>query len=192
MNELTRLALEIQKFCEEREWPFCFIGGLAVQYWGEPRLTQDVDLTLFTGFGCEPEFITELLKHFRPRVDDPHLFFLHSRVALLYSSKGLGIDISLGAFPFEEDAVKRSKKVTLEKRAKVRLCTAEDLIVMKAFAARGIDWNDVRGILVRQGTKKLDWTYIHRHLDVLAELKEEPQIVTQLQSLRAEVAASEP
>jgi hypothetical protein len=42
-------AREVQVLCEQRGWRFCFIGGVAVQRWGEPRLTQDVDLTLVTG-----------------------------------------------------------------------------------------------------------------------------------------------
>jgi hypothetical protein len=63
---------------------------------------------------------------------------------------------------------------------------------MKAFASRPIDWNDVRGILVRQGTKKLDWPYIRRQLQPLCELKEAPEIMTQLEKLHREVAASEP
>ena len=49
---VLRAAEEIQAFCQLRGWPFCFIGGVAVQRWAEPRLTQDVDLTLLTGFGC--------------------------------------------------------------------------------------------------------------------------------------------
>ncbi|HNQ91110.1 MAG TPA: hypothetical protein PKM73_21050 [Verrucomicrobiota bacterium] len=35
-------AGQVQRFCEERGWRFCFIGGVAVQRWGEPRLTQDL------------------------------------------------------------------------------------------------------------------------------------------------------
>ena len=31
------------------------MGGVALQRWGEPRLTQDVDLTLLTGFGDEEQ-----------------------------------------------------------------------------------------------------------------------------------------
>jgi len=37
-------AEEVQIFCQKHGWSFCFIGGLAVQRWGEPRLTQDADL----------------------------------------------------------------------------------------------------------------------------------------------------
>jgi len=43
MRDLFRLANDIQSFCRERVWKFCFIGGLALQRWGEPRLTGDVD-----------------------------------------------------------------------------------------------------------------------------------------------------
>ena len=32
-------AGEIQQFCQQRDWRFCFIGGVAVQRWGQPRLT---------------------------------------------------------------------------------------------------------------------------------------------------------
>ena len=41
--ELVEAAAELQKFCDERGWGYCFIGGLALQHWGEPRLTLDVD-----------------------------------------------------------------------------------------------------------------------------------------------------
>ena len=51
MIDLVRLAKEIQDFFEKRAWQFCYIGGLALQIWGEPRLTRDLDLSLFTGFG---------------------------------------------------------------------------------------------------------------------------------------------
>lgn len=36
---------------------FCFIGGLALLRWGEPRTTRDTNLTLLTGFGGEERFI---------------------------------------------------------------------------------------------------------------------------------------
>lgn len=45
MNPL-RAASEIGHFLEERGIPYLIIGGLALQYWGEPRLTRDVDLTI--------------------------------------------------------------------------------------------------------------------------------------------------
>jgi hypothetical protein len=53
MKALFHLAAEIQDICISKSWPFCFIGGIALQRWGEPRLTVDVGLSLFTGYGKE-------------------------------------------------------------------------------------------------------------------------------------------
>jgi hypothetical protein len=53
---ILSVAEEIQNFCQQFQWQFCLIGGVAVQRWGEPRLTQDVGLTLLTGFGGEEVF----------------------------------------------------------------------------------------------------------------------------------------
>ena len=44
MNPIFTAALEIQEFCRARGFRFCFIDGLALQRWGEARLTQDVAL----------------------------------------------------------------------------------------------------------------------------------------------------
>ena len=149
MNELTKLALELQQFCEERGWKFCLIGGLAVQHWGEPRFTKDVDMTLLTGFGGEEPYVDAWLAAFEPRIGDAKAFALANRVLLLRSRSGIGIDIALGALPFESDAIQRALLIELEPGAKLRLCSPEDLIVMKCFASRVQDWLDVRGILVR-------------------------------------------
>ena len=37
-NRLLDAAGEIQTFCEQNRWPFCFIGGIAVLHWGEARV----------------------------------------------------------------------------------------------------------------------------------------------------------
>jgi hypothetical protein len=48
MIDLINEAASIQEFIESKHWDFFFIGGLTVQVWGQPRLTQDIDLTVFT------------------------------------------------------------------------------------------------------------------------------------------------
>ena len=37
VNALIRAAADLQTICESHDWSYCFIGGLAVQRWGEPR-----------------------------------------------------------------------------------------------------------------------------------------------------------
>src|SRR5579864_5144154 len=63
-------AAEVENFCRSQGWQFCFIGGVAVQRWGMPRFTQDVDLTLLTGFGTEVHFADALLQHFQGRLSN--------------------------------------------------------------------------------------------------------------------------
>jgi predicted nucleotidyltransferase len=67
----------------------------------------------------------------------------------------------------------------------LRTCSAEDLIVLKAFAGRGQDWADIERVIVRQ-SGKLDWNYIYEQLRPLAQLKDAPEIVDQLEARRVE------
>ncbi|MGQ0640814.1 MAG: nucleotidyl transferase AbiEii/AbiGii toxin family protein [Gemmatimonadaceae bacterium] len=183
--EVIEAATTLQAFCQAQGWRFCFIGGLAVQRWGEPRLTVDVDLTLLTGFGGEAFYVDVLLGQFASRISDARRFALENRVLLLQSQSGVGLDIALGALPFEERVVDRSSYFDYPPGVALRTCSAEDLLVMKAFAGRGQDWVDVERVIVRQ-TGKLDWEYVREQLVPLAELKGEPEILDQLERRRQE------
>ena len=66
------------------------IGGVAVQRWGEPRQTRDVDLTLFTGLGREEEFVDTSLVHYAPRL--PDAFAIGRRVLLVETTTGIPLD----------------------------------------------------------------------------------------------------
>jgi hypothetical protein len=184
MIELVQLGSEIQAFMETRGWRFCFIGGVALMRWGEPRFTQDVDLTLLTGFGNEQVYIDELLQAFAPRAPDMSAFALRNRVILLKSPSNIGIDVALGGLPFEERVVERSSLYEYADATFLRTCSAEDLITMKAFAEREQDWLDIAGVLTRQG-EDLNWHTIWDELRPLAELKESPDIVPRLETLRS-------
>ena len=182
MNPLLAAALEIQAFCLAQGWRFCFIGGLAVQRWGEPRLTQDADLTVITGFGGEASFVDTLLARFEGRLPDAREFALRNRVVLLRSSRGIPLDVALGAMPFEEHAVARASDFTIAPGAAILTCGAEDLIVFKAFAARPRDWLDIEGIAIRHAGR-LDERLIWTELVPLLELKETPEDAGRLRDI---------
>jgi hypothetical protein len=186
LNEVIRAAAELQTFCETEGWRFCLIGGLAVQRWGEPRETVDVDLTLLTGFGGEDRFVSALIGRFDPRIDEAADFARVNRVLLLRARSGVGLDIALGGLPFEETAVSRSSVFTFPPDVSLRTCSAEDLIVLKAFADRPKDWVDVDGIIIRQ-SGRIDWAYVRTQLAPLAELKEAPEIMDRLDQRRVEL-----
>lgn len=172
MNPIFAAALEIQDFCRAKSWRFCFIGGLAVQRWGEPRLTQVVDLTLLTRFGEESTFVAPVLDQFKARRPDARDFALRYRVLLVESNNGIPVDIALGALPFEERAVERASAFSVGPDASLLTCGAEDLIIFKAFAGRDQDWLDIQGISLRQAGR-LDEALILSELAPLLELKQD-------------------
>lgn len=185
MIEVLRAAAGLQAFCESKQWRFCFIGGVALLRWGEPRETVDVDLTLLTGFGGEERYIRPLLAQYSARVEAAEEFALSRRVLLLRAPSGVGLDIALGGLPFEELAVTRSSRFDYSPEVNLLTCSAEDLVVMKAFAARAKDWLDIEGVIIRQ-TGRLDWSYVQTQLQPLTELKNAPGIMEELDRRRRE------
>ena len=183
MNEVIRAAANLQALCEAEGWQYCFIGGLAVLRWGEPRETVVVDLTLLTGFSGEQRFIDTLLQKYPARIADAAEFARTRRVLLLRAASGVGLDVALGGLPFEASAVERASMFTFPPNVELRTCSAEDLIVLKAFAARAKDWMDVEGIIVRQAGR-LDWSYVRAQLEPLLELKEAPELWDELERRR--------
>jgi hypothetical protein len=68
------------------------------------------------------------------------------------------------------------------RHGEIRTCSAEDLVVLKSFASRPQDWIDVEKVIIRQGPR-LDRALIIEELKPLAELKEEPEILSRLDQL---------
>ncbi len=186
MNGLLEAAQEFQDFFTQRGWRFCFVGGLAVLRWGRPRATQDIDIELLTGFGGEGPYVQALLGRFRSRLPDAAAFARESRTLLLEASNGVPADVAFGAVPFEEKAVERASFFEFLPGVSLRTCSAEDIVVFKAFAARPIDWFDIEGILAKMGDQ-LDWDYILEELRPLCEAKEEPGNVARLEDLRRNI-----
>jgi len=181
MKDLIESARDLQDILEGLELPFCFIGGLANLQWGEPRLTQDLDLTVLARWGDEERIIDLLLANLSPRIEDARQFAVNNRVLLLTTEEGIPIDLALGSLPFEEVAIDRSRNINLGGIA-IRLCSAEDLVIMKAFANRNRDWSDIDGILVRQQAN-LDSSYILEQIRILGEAKPGEGIADRLEAL---------
>ncbi len=179
-------AGEVQHFLQERRWPFCFIGGIAVQRWGEPRMTQDVDLTLLTGFGGEEQFVDLLLKELNPRRPDAREFALSRRVLLVRTRGGVDVDVALGAFPFEERSIRRASKWAWAEGQCLITCSGEDLVVHKVFAGRDLDWGDVERVLIRQHGK-LELAQVRSELKPLLELKGETEAMDKFERMLAKV-----
>lgn len=181
MNQLFAAAVGVQQFCSARGWRNCYIGGLAVQRWGEPRQTSDGDLTLFTGFDRTKNTSTPSCKSIlhdaqtraSSRWKDVSCSFrmlreLHS----ISRSPGCPSKSNVGSI----------NSLELKSGDSLVTCSAEDLVIHKVFAGRGIDWVDVERILQRQ-RDELNFSLIFEELRPLLELKEEPENEERLREL---------
>ncbi len=179
MLDVLAAAVEVTQLCRHQGWQFCFIGGVAVQRWGNPRFTVDVDLTLMTGYGQEEMYADALLETLEPRRTDARQFAVLHRVLLARTRAGVDVNIAFGALPFEARSIERASDWIIDAERHLPTCSAEDLIVHKVFAGRDRDWDDVRGVLVRRHGK-LDWDVVREELPPLLELNETPQAMQRL------------
>ena len=186
VEELLLAAAKLQVSFLQHGWRFCFIGGVAVQRWGNPRFTRDIDLTLLTGFGDEKKFVDMLLNDLSPRRPDAGNFALRHRVLLAKTSEGVDVDIAFGALPFEERSIARASAWEVREGLTLTTCSAEDLVVHKAFAGRGRDWDDLESVLIRQHAR-LNMKQIHSELKPLLALKGDAEALDKLERSLATV-----
>ena len=181
MKDLVESACWLQAEVDKLGLPNCVIGGLALQAWGENRMTRDVDFTILVGFEDNELQVRRLLQVVLPRIENALEFALKNRVLLATVNK-VPVDIGLGGFPFEEQMISRSVSIEYLPERKLRVCTAEDLIVLKTFAGRGQDWLDIQNIIYRQPT--LNWTLIEQELKELLAYIDAQERLGQLLAMR--------
>ncbi|TVM03513.1 MAG: hypothetical protein CV087_04655 [Candidatus Brocadia sp. WS118] len=175
MTPQVKAIMEIHEFLTREGIPYVLIGGIALQWWGEPRFTRDVDVTILVNSRDEEKVIKKMLTCFSPRITDVLEFALKNRICLVKTKDGYEIDISLGIPGYEEEVIKRAVGCKLEKGYVVKICSAEDLIIYKAVAGRHQDLGDIEGIILRQG-RRLDINYIRIRLNKFSAMLETPEI----------------
>jgi hypothetical protein len=185
VNRQFEAAWRLHAFLTARGIPYAIIGGLAVQRWGQPRFTRDVDLTVLLPPGSEASALNEIASEFPPRIADGVAFALEHRVLPVMVRGAAEADLSLGLPGYEEQVVARAVPYDLGEGRLVRLCSAEDLIVHKALAGRPQDVLDIEGIVARQGAA-LDADYVRRWLEELSRAAEDPEVIRRFERAWAE------
>lgn len=158
-------------------------GAIAYNFYGPPRLTQDVDVLVLLPDLKIPSFVealaTEGCLHGE---DEPHAPALRAvlddlrgsgRMAVFHCF-GVRVEVFVPWHPFHRAVLARSPERDLEGR-RIRIHAAEDLIVFKKIFDRPKDLTDIRAILLAQ-KGRLDLARIRRDAaglladDSLAEL----------------------
>lgn len=180
---LVEAAREVEAVLAEAGFESVIIGGLAVFRWGEPRLTRDVDFTVLCPYGEEAAKVHAILSRLTGRIADAAEFAIRNRVLLASAANGIPVDIAFGGLPYEARVVERGSAFEFVAGANLRTCSAEDLVVMKAFAGRERDFLDLEGVIVRQGAA-LDWGLVEEELRPLLAVKGEPETWERLVVMR--------
>lgn len=182
MNTQVEAAIEVHTFLSKHNISYAIIGGFAVQYWGEPRFTRDIDITVSVPIEKTEIFVQNILKHFDARVQDTIHFVQQTRVLPIRAKNECEIDISLALPGYEDEVMKRAVKIKVAPNQFVKICSAEDLIIHKAVAGRPRDIDDIVGIIYRQG-KSIDIDYIRRWLKEFSLILETDKVLERFEKL---------
>lgn len=127
-------------------------GAQAVIYWGRPRFTEDIDVTVQLGSSDTSHLIDRLLEAgFTLRVEGTPTFIAQTRVIpLAFGDPEWPLDLVLGGPGLEDAFASRAVPVEVAPGLSVPMISAEDLVVTKILAGRPKDLDDIRGILAAQ------------------------------------------
>src|SRR5438309_859443 len=106
MAEIAPLAEALQQISELLDAfniPYMVIGGVANVAWGEPRSTQDIDITVAVDDDRVDELIDRLGRSLEILPVDPRQFLRDTRVLPLATRAGVRIDLIRAGLPFEEN-----------------------------------------------------------------------------------------
>jgi len=189
MRKQLEALREVKEFLDQHGIRHFVIGGIANAVWGRPRATRDADFKVLIGQRTIGEFVTLVGTRFKSRASDPVTFAQQTYVVPIYASNQIAVDLGLGFLPYEEQAFE--KAIIIEYHGVMfPVCTAEDLIIHKAISEREQDWNDIEGVLARQG-ERLDQAYIMHWLAQFAQALERPELVQRYKGLQERARGTE-
>ena len=168
-SALAELLTALAKVMPEWTDGWYVFGAQAVQVWGLPRMTADVDLTARLRSDEATGFVSAMKRAgFDLRVKDAGGFVKKTRVLpFVHRRSKIPVDVVLAGPGLEEEFLERARPVDLG-GAVVPVISPEDLIVTKLLAGRPKDIEDIRGVLGER-LRKLDLPQIRRLVRLLEQ-----------------------
>lgn len=162
------------------------IGGYAVLFHGEPRLTEDIDIVL----GCDADklnLILEVVSHqFNPRCKNVKDFVSKTNVLPLVAVKNdLRVDLIFSFIKFERDAIQRALSTEVNGKT-IKIARAEDLIIYKLLSARPRDIEDIKNI-INNKSDEINFSELNKMVNRFSSLMNSDQILKEWNKLKDEI-----
>lgn len=156
---IRETLLFISKILIEGGIPHVLIGGVALGYHAEPRVTLDVDLTLavdetsWTALrkALDKEKVAWITEQIPPGEKTPDF--------ARFNWRGRKVDLQASKTDYQNEVVKRSLKKEEEGQT-IFVASAEDLFVLKLIANRNQDIIDLENLL--RHNRALDFAYVRK------------------------------
>lgn len=169
---IERLLGRLAGALRRRRIPYMVIGGQAVLYYGSPRLTQDVDVTLGVDTDAYPA-VNLLCREvgLKALVKRPKDFVQRTHVLPTSDLRSwLRVDFIFSNTSYERLAIRRSRQARVG-HTTVRFVSLEDLIIHKLVAGRPIDVEDARVVMLKS-RGRVDKSYVRHWLKQFEALED--------------------
>lgn len=181
LRDLSPVLASLSQWLKDEQVPYAIIGGVALGFIAQPRFTQDVDAVIWIDLDRADAFLESGKSFgFVPRISDPISFAKKTRVLLRHQQTNIGIDLSCGALPFEQEMLDRSLELRVGP-IDLRVATAEDLIILKAVAHRQRDLMDIENLLSVHGD--VDYDRIRYWVRQFGEVLDMPELISDMEKL---------
>lgn len=149
IEEVTRKAVAALK---RARVPYVLVGGMAVNYYGFPRATIDIDFLIALEDEQAASSLVGALKKLGFKLDEREVGMarnLGNRFTALWPGTGQRLDFWLAKTKADKGVLKRGRTVKIF-GVGVKICSPEDLLISKLRIGRARDLEDALGIVHRQ------------------------------------------
>ena len=180
---IEKLIKKIAQYLDKEDIGYMLIGGQAVLLYGTPRLTRDIDITLGIDTDKLPQ-IERLCSKLGLKIlpENPEDFARDTKVLPAEELKlRIRVDFIFSFTPYETQAIQRVREVVMDGYP-VKFASCEDIIIHKMLAARAVDLEDVKNILIKN-KNSIDVEYIRKWLLEFSRIAEHEDILEEFNSL---------
>ncbi len=171
--DLEKMLKELAGLFPRLGIPYMLIGGLAVDLWGRPRATLDIDFSILANDADVKKLLSAAAKlsYIENNEWGPYLYLIVRKLQVRLMKNGVNVDVLLQRDMHDVKAMSRRRRKRIGGLS-IYVPSPDDLILQKLKVGRPRDFEDALAVMVRS-KKDIDFRYLWRwaaKLGIQAEL----------------------